>query len=142
MISNFGSSASTPHLEGHELVVRFGRPSVDLHRVLQGQNQELDPLVLDCGSKFQVNNWKKKKKVCARDFGAAGGTDRRCSGRNLPGRPRWSSLVSSPPRGRCAKSCSAATTSSKRAACSSYLNIHPQKDRCVFVTPKQRQLHF
>ena len=34
-------------LEGHELVVRLGRPGVDLDGVAQGDDQELDSLVLD-----------------------------------------------------------------------------------------------
>ena len=48
-------------------------------------------------------------------------TYRRCSGRSPPGLRQWSNPVSSPPRGRCAGSCSSARTGSKHAACSSYL---------------------
>lgn len=36
------------NLEGHELVVGLGGPGVDLHRVLERDDQELDPLVLHC----------------------------------------------------------------------------------------------
>ena len=33
------------HLEGHEFVIRLGRPCVHLNGVLHGDHQELDPLV-------------------------------------------------------------------------------------------------
>lgn len=33
------------YLEGHELVVRLWSPGVDLHRVLQSNHQELNPLI-------------------------------------------------------------------------------------------------
>lgn len=33
--------------KGHEFVIWFWRPSIDLNRVLQGYNKELDPFVLD-----------------------------------------------------------------------------------------------
>lgn len=34
-----------PYLKGHELVVGFGSPGIDFHRVLQSNHQELNPLV-------------------------------------------------------------------------------------------------
>ena len=34
-------------LERHELVVRFGRPGVDLYAVLQSDDQKFDSLVFD-----------------------------------------------------------------------------------------------
>lgn len=34
------------YLESHEFVVRFGGPGIHLHRVLQGDDQELDAFVL------------------------------------------------------------------------------------------------
>lgn len=36
------------YLEGHKLVVRFRRPGVDLHCILQSNHQKFNPLVLHC----------------------------------------------------------------------------------------------
>lgn len=33
------------HLEGHEFVIRFGRPRVHFHCILQRDHQELNPLI-------------------------------------------------------------------------------------------------
>lgn len=45
--------AAAAHLEGHELVVGLGRPGVDLHRVLQSQDQEFNPLVFHWRTKVE-----------------------------------------------------------------------------------------
>lgn len=49
---------STSHLEGHKLVVRFRRPGVDLHRVLQSDHQEFNPLIFHC--RRRVRHWGKQ----------------------------------------------------------------------------------
>jgi len=65
--------------------------------------------------------------VLPRTRGSAGVTvtvlppHRLCSAHIPPGRPPTSSPASSPPRGRCAGSCSWATTGSRHVACSSCL---------------------
>lgn len=59
------------HLKGHEFVVGFGGPGVDLHTILQRDHQELDLLVAHCerrmkSKKFLVFRVKILKAILKR----------------------------------------------------------------------------
>lgn len=141
------------YLEGHKLVVRFRRPGVDLHWVLQGNHQEFNPLVLHCRTKQKQVRYvanishvlKLFKKllvletlhlVMEENMEIEAQTSRLhlfsyrlCNARSPPGLQRWSIPVSFPLQGRCVISCSWARTGSKHAACSSSLVLEEKKTR-------------
>lgn len=50
-------------------MVGFGRPGVDLHRVLQSQNQELDPLIFYWENKHLNEQAGRHKEAKGQFFG-------------------------------------------------------------------------
>lgn len=52
---------ASAHLEGHELVVGFWSPGVDLHRVLQSKDQKFNPLIFHWRTKMSREASEKQE---------------------------------------------------------------------------------
>lgn len=117
-----------PYLKSHELVVGFGSPGIDFNRVLQSNDQELNPLVFYWKHtdtvliSYIINMFFELNRKPTHAY-------QLYNARSPPALPLWSNPASSLLLGHCVIFCFSARTSSRLATCSFSLGEEGQKEK-------------